>query len=257
MDISVGGSHSCAVATEGEIVCWGRDIGEQPPLGRYKAVSTSGVHACALKQAGEAVCWGNQWDRDDFGQTDAPPGRYVATSVGHRAGKGAHPTNSCALTVDGEAVCWGYASDGVTRLAGPYTDLASAAGAGFCAIRGGRAECFAAGGFGGATPLSDTLTPGDSPPGGAETPYTAIAASSLHVCALTTGGQAVCGTHPSEQLHYGTLWVMDPPDPAPARYVTISVGGLKPAHLPTQGRPSAGRLSTTSSRLPIHHRGAM
>ena len=234
--ISAGEEHTCAVAASGEIVCWGRDIGEQPPPGRYKAVSTSGVHACALTEDGEAVCWGGP---NYFGQTDAPFGRYVAISVGFRYGEGAHPTNSCALTEDGEVVCWGYGAgeqpydevpsgDSATRFAGPYADLASASGLGFCAVTpDGGAECRSAGVLrpvGWKTPFAETLPPGVSVPGGASARYTAIAASWSHVCALTTEGRAVCGTDMLSQWIAGVLSVMNPPDPAHGRYVAIGVG---------------------------------
>ena len=236
--ISAGWAHTCAVTTAGEILCWGRGMGEQPPPGRHIAVSTSGRHACALTEDGEAVCWGDQRDWNDFGQTDAPPGRYVAISVGSRPGEGAHPTNSCALTEDGAAVCWGYGmgerpydrvpgGDSATRFAGPYADLVSASGRGFCAVTvDGASECWSGWSLPDAalTPFEETLPPGTSLPGGATARYTAIAASSSHVCALTTAGQAVCGQDQQWQWLGGVVAVMRPPDPGPHRYIAIGVG---------------------------------
>ena len=265
--ISAGSAHTCAVTTDGEILCWGREIGGRPPPGRYKAVSTSGVHACALTEDGEAVCWGAQRDWNDFGQTDAPPGRYVAISVGHRSGEGAHPTNSCALTEDGEVVCWGYGAgerpydkvpsgDRATRFAGPYADLASASGLGFCAVTtDGEAECRHF--FDGAlTPFEDTLQPGTSPPGGTSARYSAIAASWSHVCALTTEGQAICGTDVDSGHFFGTLTVMRRPIPFPAATSRSAWAAATRAHSPTLARWCAGTPSPTLSRLRTRRRGA-
>ena len=240
--ISAGSAHTCAVTTGGEIVCWGRELEADPPPGRYNAVSTSGVHACALTEDSEAVCWGVERPWNAFRQTGAPPGRYVATSVGFRFGPGAHPTNSCALTEDGEVVCWGwgtgdYITDGKggerrssgppLRFAGPYTAVASSAGRGFCAVTvGGTAECWWDRPFPAGTlvPFEPTRTPGVPSANDGPVRYTAISASSSHVCALTTEGQAVCGTDVASRNFFGTLTMMNPPDPAHRRYVSIGVG---------------------------------
>ena len=161
------------MGADGELVCWGREMSELPPPGRYRAVSTNGVHACALTEGGEAVCWGGRgWN--NFGETEPPPGRYVAISVGFRQGEGAHPANSCALAEDGAVVCWGWAvgeaTDGAQaqhldghpalRFAGPYSSVVSGAGIGFCAVTiAGEGEC-----RGGWPPIARVAGPfGDAP----------------------------------------------------------------------------------------------
>ena len=111
---------TCAVRESGELVCQDDTLvggGSPPPAGRFRAVSDGKGHlgrtqlyaavailpfgtlvggtSCALRESGEAACWGN----NDYGQADAPPGRFAAVSVG-----GAH---ACGLRESGELVCWG------------------------------------------------------------------------------------------------------------------------------------------------------
>lgn len=161
-----------------------------------------------------------------FGETEAPPGRYVAISTGSVAfydmggDEFLGSANTCALSEEGEAVCWGY---GAGVAAGPYTAIASTGGSGFCGVKNdGQVECRGQTGSLTAetTAFSETLPPDVVPPNGEATRYTTVAASWTHVCALTTEGQAVCGTDPHSRNH---MWVMHPPDPAPNRYVAVDV----------------------------------
>ena len=132
--ISTGGSHTCALATDGTAACWGLNVYGQ--LGNVTntdstvpvAVDVSGVlngktlaqvsaggsHTCALATDGTATCWGANWS----GQLGN--GTYTASAVpvavdrsGVLNGKtiaqistgGSH---TCALATDGTAACWGY-----------------------------------------------------------------------------------------------------------------------------------------------------
>lgn len=52
-------------------------------------------HACVFDARGEATCWGS----NEYGQADAPEGRYAAIDAG--------AFRTCTLTLDGEAACWG------------------------------------------------------------------------------------------------------------------------------------------------------
>ncbi|MYJ34726.1 MAG: hypothetical protein F4071_02130, partial [Acidimicrobiaceae bacterium] len=60
IDVSVGESHGCAVATDGTIVCWGADDAGlvDAPSGTYKAVSASWSHSCAIATDDTITCWG-------------------------------------------------------------------------------------------------------------------------------------------------------------------------------------------------------
>jgi len=72
--ISDGSSHTCALKTDGSVVCWGKNdngqIGDNTTTQRnvptqvsgltsgVSAIATRGLHTCALKTDGSVVCWG-------------------------------------------------------------------------------------------------------------------------------------------------------------------------------------------------------
>lgn len=69
--ISVGGWHSCAVRTAGEIACWGLDeYGEtSPPTDpTLEDVATGNRFSCGETTTHEIRCWG----RDHYGQASPP-----------------------------------------------------------------------------------------------------------------------------------------------------------------------------------------
>lgn len=97
VDVSAGGDHACALAVDGAVTCWGDNTSGQAdaPEGDYSAVSAGGSHSCALDAAGAVVCWG-----EGEGAVGEPTvGSYAAVSAGQR--------HSCAVAVDGAVVCWG------------------------------------------------------------------------------------------------------------------------------------------------------
>ena len=61
--VSDGGSHSCALhRTAGSILCWGsNDHGQASPpsTGTYTAITSGETHSCALRSDGAIVCWGS------------------------------------------------------------------------------------------------------------------------------------------------------------------------------------------------------
>ena len=67
-----------------------------PARAGYTAVSAGGNHTCAIRESGKIECWGD----NEFGQTDAPAGRFTAIS--------AENTYTCAIHESGEIACWGY-----------------------------------------------------------------------------------------------------------------------------------------------------
>ena len=149
--IDVGGSHACAVLTDGSISCWGTNLEGQlgidvlPVLeGRRddnRSVDGIGFSSqpvqvvglpeddpmvqvvvgdwtsCGLTALGKAYCWGKGGYVGDSTTDDRPA--PVKISIDARILKlAAGWYHTCALTVDGEVLCWGVdrgLGDGVER----------------------------------------------------------------------------------------------------------------------------------------------
>lgn len=69
---SDGSSHTCALRTGGEVVCWGHNGAFQlglgsgpsrslpqdiPGLDGVAVIAAGGIESCALKTTGEVICW--------------------------------------------------------------------------------------------------------------------------------------------------------------------------------------------------------
>ena len=59
--LSAGGFHTCAIAINGSLACWGSDTGQQLGVesGRYTSVGAGSDHTCAVNVDGLLVCWGD------------------------------------------------------------------------------------------------------------------------------------------------------------------------------------------------------
>lgn len=105
-----GYDHNCALRADQTIHCWGTNLNGRitAPSGTFTDISAGGEHTCALKTDGTISCWGS----NNRGQTNAPQGEFRSVAV-----RGAH---SCALKMDDKAVCWG--SDLFRQVADVPTD---------------------------------------------------------------------------------------------------------------------------------------
>lgn len=125
--VAAGGSHTCALASDGSVVCWGSNgfgqlgngssiIDSTTPVPVTMALSnavaiTSGYgHSCMVHDNGAVSCWG----RNGSGQlgdgshnpssTPVPAGFPLLSDATAVAAGNVH---TCALKQDGSAVCWG------------------------------------------------------------------------------------------------------------------------------------------------------
>jgi alpha-tubulin suppressor-like RCC1 family protein len=113
--ISVGNAHTCAVAVDGTLWCWGDDlpVGSVPtpdahslePVliarvpGASEEVSAAGWGSCARLSDGTVACWGN-------GLTPEP-GPTVAAGIEHAVAMANGATHACAVSQTGDVRCWG------------------------------------------------------------------------------------------------------------------------------------------------------
>lgn len=131
--LATSGRKTCGLTIDGEIYCWGLEVGATDGLycqslsnlvgctrvpfriggaKRYRAVDVGDVHVCQQAIEGTIECWGaNYWGM--FGNGT------VATSATPVPAGGGRPYSSfvlfhwgvCALS-EGEAHCWGHGTDG-------------------------------------------------------------------------------------------------------------------------------------------------
>ena len=180
VSVATGGIHTCAVRTNGEIVCWGgwaESDGVAVPSGDFKAVASGSAHTCALSRDGTVDCWGvfstggPNIHGNEHGQADEPDGTYDVIA--------ANTYHTCAIQKDGRIMCWGYDGDGQTSdiSDGTYTAVSNGY-AHSCALRQNKkVTCW-----------------GNNDEGQTDAPkgtYMAVSAGGSHTYAVTTGGKIV------------------------------------------------------------------
>lgn len=117
-DVACGRGHSCIIANDGFLRCWGANgmgqvhptgysLARQtaiPETGQVQAVSLGGNHSCAVDDEGYLICWGD----DSFGQVGPREGvTYRSTGLGVVLGVAAGGRHTCAVLPAGEVRCWG------------------------------------------------------------------------------------------------------------------------------------------------------
>lgn len=153
IDLSLGGTNACAIASTGEIEAWGGAILWSDPAPTDEvmtAVSAGENYCCALAQSGDIACWGDDkpvtdiigpFDRFDSGsnfvcalrentincygddthgqQTDIPDGQWETISAGWK--------HACAIEVGtGFVTCWGDNTYGqLAAPSGQFTQVSS------------------------------------------------------------------------------------------------------------------------------------
>ncbi|MFK7984965.1 MAG: MopE-related protein [Sandaracinaceae bacterium] len=117
--VSLGDGHGCALRTDNQLICWGRNDSRQLGInvgqtaradvpGAYVRVGAGSQMTCAERTTGEVVCWGRHlFETEDFESADIEYLTGVTVQgleVGHTLG--------CALTAGGEVRCFGGNASG-------------------------------------------------------------------------------------------------------------------------------------------------
>ncbi len=128
VSLSAGAAHTCAVLTDGELLCWGRNAQGQlgdgttqssdrpvaAALTDVAAVAAGVAHTCAVNLAGGVRCWGS----NSVGQLGDGGTQNSLTPVqveGLESGVlsiSAGGSHTCALLESGGVRCWGWNADG-------------------------------------------------------------------------------------------------------------------------------------------------
>ncbi len=188
--ISSGGSHNCALWSDGKIECWGANQRGQSdvPSGSFLQVDAGYEHTCALTDDYAIQCWGS----NEFGELNAPEGGFWSMVS---AGRG----HSCAGTLRerGSVVCWGSSQtgqlNGPNLIDGNAVQVVSAGSGHSCAITWSGLECWGYDEFGQSTTENSRFTRNYNAGGAADTTTDAsVEAGAGHTCVLSNDGQIEC-----------------------------------------------------------------
>jgi alpha-tubulin suppressor-like RCC1 family protein len=233
--ITAGGSHSCALHTDGSIACWGynaygqlgdggttnqfqtHDIIGLPGGVRAVSVDAGLDHTCALQANGDMTCWGRNGDGqlgDGTTIDKVSPVPVSATSGTHATAIEAGGVHTCALYGAGTVTCWGDNNWGQLGL-DPNT-------------------------FRTLTAPSGTL----SLPGGHPTKAVELAVGDSHTCVLLGDGGAACwGYNGVGALGDGTTTTRFTPANVSAQPGVLLIRSLSSGFSHTCGLLGDGKLS--------------
>lgn len=190
VDVSAGQGHTCAVALDGRVLCWGRNAGGELGLGpgapiqvrrptevpslRARSIAAGQSHTCAIGIDSDLWCWGQDRDADGHAGPLGLPGsaiHEVPTRVDARGDWRRVSTDTfhtCGIRNDGSLYCWGRNLEGQLGLGEPAI----------------RAEA--------PTQL------------GTDTDWAAVAVGRFHTCAQKRDGRIFCaGANRSGELGVG------------------------------------------------------
>ncbi|MCB1389214.1 MAG: hypothetical protein KDK12_08785 [Rhodobacteraceae bacterium] len=222
--IAAGRQHTCAIAIDGGVLCWGRgdfqQLGDGSNVSASSPVRAVGIdapvvqitagqfHTCALTDAGAVWCWGYN-GHGQLGVGDSVD-RAVPTAVSGLPGPvdqiGAGSQHTCAVTRAGAAYCWGQnlygqLGDGTTTrrelpamvsgLPGVVEAVAGGGGHTCALLRNTRVWCWGRNSLGqlGDGSIDDSVTPVAVIRGANAT---LLAAGGNHSCLVHTNGTLRC-----------------------------------------------------------------
>ncbi len=266
--IAAAGATTCALKSDGELLCWGANVlgqlGDGSRVDRPVATQVPGVtdatavavgngHVCAVSSTRGLLCWG--WNH--YGQlgdgttTDRSAPTPVAGAPADVGALSAGDSHTCLLTSSGAAWCWGANSAGQlgTGTTSPSAQPAPVEGLGLgaqaisagvlhtCAVRSGAAWCW---GFNATGQVGDGGLSTRSRP----TPVTGMGADATLVeadgysCGVASGTVRCWGVNTFGGLGDGTTVARSAPVPVgglPPTATTISVGNHHACAVDTPG----------------------
>jgi alpha-tubulin suppressor-like RCC1 family protein len=239
--VTVGGSHTCALASSGKVACWGANyigqLGDRtttdravavdvPDVSSVTAIAAGAQHTCALIVDGGVKCWGANYT-GELGTTQLGGGPFDVEGLTSRvvaiaAGDG----HTCALTSAGGVKCWGLGvygelghgvkadSSSPVDVVGLESGVSAIAGGGrnTCAIASGGVKCWGETWYDEFVPATGgSNVPVDVPGLGGPV---AITVGSGHTCALLNAGAVGCwgGGRYGQLGHLLTTGSTDPVD---------------------------------------------
>lgn len=198
LQVAAAGDHSCVLASDNWVYCWGEGGGgrlgngstssSSVPVAVQRGAIPNGVtirhitvgyhYTCAIASDHKAYCWGqNQFGQLGSGHTDQYRTTPVAVSMsGELAGKTMRQIagggyHTCAIASDNNAYCWGYGGNG---------QLGNGTG--------GQSRV--------PVPVLQGATVGSSTPGRAKARH--ITAGLYHSCIIGADGRPYCWGHGGE-----------------------------------------------------------
>jgi alpha-tubulin suppressor-like RCC1 family protein len=262
-----GGTHTCALAADGSLACWGgNDRGQlgdgstvrregparitvpEPPA----AIAAGVTHSCAVSTAATLYCWGSNASGQlgDGTQTNrALPARVQSEERLTSVAVGA--THSCAVAASGALFCWGdntHGQLGDGSRASRSTPVRAGGSRRFRAVSlgwthtcgigtDGLAYCWGRNAGGQLGDGSSADRAGPVPVAGGHH-FTALAAGSSHTCGLRGDGVILCwGQDSHGQLGTGTLSPSPVPVPVDGqdRFAAVAAGALHTCALTQAG----------------------
>ena len=266
VSIVAGGLHTCLVAADGRLFCWGGN--DQGQLGtsasrsstpaavgaelRFTAIAPGLGHSCAIARGGAAWCWGEN-DHGQLGdRSQTAHGSPVRAAAGHTFRSiAAGAAHTCGVDLSGVAWCWGSDAHGQLGDGGSADRSTPVAVAGRLRFRSldvgwnftcglsesGRAFCW---GDNSAGQLGDGTTADRRQPsavqGGIE--FQAVTAGSAHACGVTPTGEAYCwGRNASGELGDGSTSPRSTPVRVRSgeRFVAIAAGAVHTCAVTSDG----------------------